>query len=327
MLSGRKKGIIVAFTLGFIAYLIDLILKNIELFTPGASTIALLLGAICTFFLSDLETGAKWNLDNLMPIIIILLGFGLNLTLLTKPEIGFLGMIVVLTAAVVSFSVCYILGKYFGLDLATSIALGTGGAICGNSAVIAVSPSLKIKEEKVAMVLAVINILGFITFLTIPIISSYLNMSEIDAGIWVGGVVHAVPQAIAGGEAVGPEGMIIATAVKLSRVSLLIFVVPICAYIGSRISQEEVKVDSKFNLPYFVPGFIISAIFSTWLLPENITTSLAGFGKYMLFPMMASVGFFINWDSIKDSASSVLFIGFIATLSMVLMTFGLISVF
>ena len=325
MLSRREKGIIVALFVGLIAFIINSILNDFELFTPGASTIALLLGAMCTFFISDLDTGGKWNIDNLMPIIIILLGFGLNLTLLTKPEIGILGLTVVLTAALVSFSVCYILGRFFGLDLATSIALGAGGAICGNSAVIAVAPSLKIKEEKVAMVLAVINILCFITFLSIPIISSYLGMSQTDAGIWAGGVVHAVPQTIAAGEAIGPEGMVIATAVKLSRVSLLILVVPICAFIGSRISQEQISENNKANLPYFVPGFIISAIFSTWFLPENVTSIFVVVGKYMLLPMMASVGFFINWDSIKASASSFLFIGFIATLTMILITFGLIQ--
>jgi len=323
----KKSGIIFALLLGIIAYALNSILVNAEIFTPGAATIAFLLGICASLRRDDLIHGGKWCVKSLMPIIIIFLGFGLNLKLLLEPEIGILGITTIISTVILSFSICYFLGRLFKLELGTLVALGAGGAICGNSAVVAVAPSLKMKEENVAMVLAVINTLCLVTFLLIPIIAMNIGMSEIDAGIWAGSVIHAVPQTIAAGEAMGSEAMIISTAVKLSRVSLLVFIVPLCAYIGNKINSEESFENKNVKIPYFIPGFLCSAILSTWFLPEETIDFLVDFGKYLLLPMMASVGFFITFDSIKASAGPVFITGLIATICMVVVSFTLIQLF
>ena len=218
------RGFLIALILSIIAYILNLFLITSNIFTPGASTLAFILGVFSATIIGDLNKGGEFLIEKLMPVVIIFLGFGLNLAIIIKPEIGFLGIVVVLIAAFVSFFTCYIFGKFFRLDLETSIALGAGGAICGNSAVMAISPSLKLKEDKIAMVLATINLLGLITFIFIPIISKIIGLSQEDAGMWIGAVVHAVPQTIAAGEAIGSEGLLVATLIKLARVSLLIFV-------------------------------------------------------------------------------------------------------
>ena len=325
MLSNRNFGIIVAFISGIVAFLIDGFLNGFEVFSPGTATIAFLIGICCSMFIEGLEEGGKWCTQNLMPIIIIFLGFGLNLKLLTNPEIGLLGVLTVVFAVMTSFFVCYFLGRLFKLELTTSIALGAGGAICGNSAVVAIAPSLKMKEENIAIVLAAINLFCLATFILIPIVANGIGMSQTNAGIWAGSVIHAVPQTIAAGEAIGDDGLIIATAVKLSRVALLIFVVPLCVYLGNKIHDEEEKYTMK--IPYFIPGFLFSAILSTWFLPESMISFFVELGKYFLFPMMAAVGFFITFENIKSSAIPVFLIGFIATVSMVLGNLVIIQLF
>ncbi len=327
MVSDKKIGIIFALVLGIIAYVVNTILINADFFTPGAATIAFLLGICASIRRDDLIHGGKWYVNSLMPIIIIFLGFGLNLKLIIKPEIGILGILTVISTVILSFSVCYFLGRLFKLELGTIVALGAGGAICGNSAVVAVAPSLKMKEENVAMVLAVINILCLVTFLLIPIIALNIGMNEIDAGIWAGSVIHAVPQTIAAGDAIGPEAMVISTAVKLSRVSLLVFIVPFCAYIGNKINPSESIEKNKTGIPYFIPGFLFAAALSTWFLPQNLIEILIAFGKYLLLPMMASVGFFISIDNFKESAAPVFITGAIATISMVVVSFCFIQLF
>ena len=58
-----------------------------------------------------------------------------------------------------------------------------------------------------------------------------------------------MPQAVAAGESIGDEALIIATAVKLARVSLLIILVPFCAWLGSRMSTEEAVAEAGFPVP------------------------------------------------------------------------------
>lgn len=322
----RKFGIFCAIIISLLAYLTNIFFNDLDI-NIGASTLALIMGAILANFTSDAEKGGKWMIKIIMPIAIILLGFGLELTSLLKSEIGPLGLFVVIITAVTSFMACYFVGKYLKLDLETSLALGTGGAICGNSAVIAVSPGLKLKEEKVGVILAIINLLGLITFFTIPVLSKLLNLTEEQAGIWAGSVIHAVPQAIAAGESIGPEAIVIATTVKLSRVSLLIIIVPLCAIIANNNKKLEGEKFKIGTIPYFVPGFIITATLSTWLMPTEISNYLASIGKILLLPLLASVGFFINKESMNDAGGPVLKVGLIATICMSISSYLVIMIF
>tara|TARA_B100000530_G_scaffold93654_2_gene57618 strand:+ start:58951 stop:59940 length:990 start_codon:yes stop_codon:yes gene_type:complete len=324
-IMNRNYGIICAILVGLFAYITNILLNDLEI-NIGASTLALILGAILANFTSNVEKGGKWLIKIIMPVAIILLGFSLNLKSFLKPEIGYLGLFVVMITAITSFMICYLIGRYMKLDLESTLALGTGGAICGNSAVIAVSPGLKLKEERVGVILAIINLLGLITFLIIPVLSKFLNLTEEQGGIWAGSVIHAVPQAIAAGEAIGPEAMVIATTIKLSRVSLLIIIVPLCAILGNNKKSEG--QDFKIGkVPYFVPGFVLTAIIATWLVPEEISNTLALIGKFMLLPLLASVGFFINKESMKNAGGPVLIVGTIATICMLISSYLTIILF
>ena len=322
----RKIGIICSIIISIIAYSMNDVFIDLDI-KIGASTLALILGALSANLVPNIEKGGKWMIKIMMPLAIILLGFALNLTSFFGSDIGYLGLIVVIITAITSFMACYFIGKYMKLDLETSLALGTGGAICGNSAVIAVSPGLKLKEEKVGVILAIINLLGLITFFIIPVLSKLLNLTEEQAGIWAGSVIHAVPQAIAAGESIGPEAIVIATTVKLSRVSLLVIIVPLCAIIANNNTKVEGEKFKIGTIPYFVPGFIITAILSTWLMPTEVSNHLASVGKILLLPLLASVGFFINKESMKDAGGPVLIVGLIATVCMLISSYLAIVIF
>ena len=322
----RKIGIICSIIISIIAYSMNNVFIDLDI-KIGASTLALILGALSANLVPNIEKGGKWMIKIMMPLAIILLGFALNLTSFFGSDIGYLGLIVVIITAITSFMACYFIGKYMKLDLETSLALGTGGAICGNSAVIAVSPGLKLKEEKVGVILAIINLLGLITFFIIPVLSKLLNLTEEQAGIWAGSVIHAVPQAIAAGESIGPEAIVIATTVKLSRVSLLVIIVPLCAIIANNKAKLEGEKFKIGTIPYFVPGFIITAILSTWLMPTEVSNHLASVGKILLLPLLASVGFFINKESMKDAGGPVLIVGLIATVCMLISSYLAIVIF
>ena len=316
----KNIGIISSIVIGSLAYIINNQFVNLGV-GIGASTLALIFGALFANLTTKVEEGGKWMIKLVMPMAIILLGFGLNIRSFFEPEIGHLGLFVMLITASTSFITCYLIGRYMKLDLETSLALGTGGAICGNSAVIAVSPSLKLKEEKVGVILAIINLLGLITFFTIPVLSKILNLTEEQGGIWAGSVIHAVPQAIAAGETIGPEAMVIATTIKLSRVSLLVIIVPLCTIIANNKTKTKGQKFEIGRIPYFVPGFVLTAILSTWVIPVELADNLASIGKLLLLPLLASVGFFINKESMRNAGGPILLVGIMATICMLISSY------
>ena len=271
--------------------------------------------------------GGKWIIGNLLPITIILLGFGLNLSIFFEDSLGQYGIIIGIISALVCLISSYFLGKLWGLEPSASLALGSGGAICGNSAVVAVSKPLKLDEEMTAVILAVINILGVITFLLIPIFSLYWGFSDIESGIWAGSTIHAVPQAVSAGEIMGEDAMIMATTVKLSRVALLAILIPIFTLIGNKISYEDNYTSEKLNVPFFVPGFVLASVISTWFLPELITEVLVDISKIFLVIIMASIGFFINRSGINEVGSKVMIIGLFSSAIMIIVSFLMITLF
>ena len=321
--SGIISGVLVASIIAIFAIIID---SNIG-FSLGSGVTAFIIGAIFVNENKNLEVGGKWIIGNLLPITIILLGFGLNLSIFFEDSLGQYGIIIGIISALVCLISSYFLGKLWGLEPSASLALGSGGAICGNSAVVAVSKPLKLDEEMMAVILAVINILGVITFLLIPVFSLYWGFSDIESGIWAGSTIHAVPQAVSAGEIMGEDAMIMATTVKLSRVALLAILIPIFTLIGNKISYEDNYASEKLNVPFFVPGFVLASVISTWFLPELITEVLVDISKIFLVIIMASIGFFINRSGINEVGSKVMIIGLFSSAIMIIVSFLMITLF
>src|SRR5690606_19367004 len=139
--------------------------------------------------------------------------------------------------------------------------LGAGTAVCGNSAIVAVAPVVSAPEEDVAASLAAVNLYGLLVMLAVPAIAAPLGMPEAHAGVWAGTTVHAVPQAISAGAAVGETAAEIATAFKLVRVAMLAPLVLLIALITARRGTSGVRF-SKL-VPWFVWGFVVASALKT----------------------------------------------------------------
>ena len=320
-----NRGVVLCIILGAIAYSLDDWLRSSDLFSLGSGTLAFVFGVICAQIISGIQLGGDFVIKKILPITIICLGFGLDLALLFGDAAGITGLMIGVTSAFFCLISSVIIGRALGMTTESSLAIGCGGAICGNSAVVAVSSSLRVRKELLAIILATINILGVLTFISIPIFSAVLGLEEASAGIWAGSTIHAVPQAISAGEAIGGEGVIMATTVKLSRVALLIVIIPLCAIVGSS-SDEGNRLENPLSkIPYFLPGFILAAILATWFLPESYSETLAFMAKISLSPIMASIGFFLSFEGIGNEGGKIFAIG--ATSSAAMLIFSLISIY
>ena len=323
--GGLNRGIALCIILGIIAYLLDGWLQSSDLFSLGSGTLAFILGGICARLITGIQSGGDWMIRKILPITIICLGFGLDLTLLFGDGAGRIGLMIGVSSAFFCLVSSVFIGRVLGVGTDSSLAIGCGGAICGNSAVVAVSSPLRIRQDVLAIILATINILGVVTFITIPIFSTILGLEEASAGIWAGSTIHAVPQAISAGEAIGGEGTIMATTIKLSRVGLLVVIVPLCAIVGGSYQKRDYLQNPLSKIPYFLPGFILAAVVATWLMPADYSDPLADLAKFSLAPIMASIGFFLSIEGVGNEGARIFAIGAISSGTMVL--FSLLSIY
>jgi len=311
----RTRSVFAITTVSLLAILIDYLLDARDIFSLGAGTIGFLLGLLLASFIAIEPSERKYAIDSILPASIVLLGFGLDMALLSSGDLGIAGLASILIAITVAFITTMIMGKILGIDTPQSFALGAGGAICGTSAVLAVAPSLRLGSAKTGAIVVVVNLLGLATFLSVPILAHLFEMSDSTAGIWAGSTVHAVPQAIAAGEALGGDALSLASGTKLTRVLGLLLVVPIASFFaehkGTTLKDEGQR---KANIPLFLPGFIFASILATTLMPTQMTTQLEGFGSKLLVPVLVLIGSSIDLKELPEAAGPILWAGVVSTI-------------
>ena len=314
-----NRDLLVVFALAAAGWGLSAVLLERDFFSPGASAIAMFAGMGVALATGGDFIGSRAVVKRLLPFAIVLLGFELDLSVIGGADIGTIGLFAILATVTMSFLVAAIGAKWLSIGAPLGVTLGAGGAICGNSAVLALAPSLRLKPEDIAVVLAAINLLGLIMFFVVVGISDALQLDPIAAGLWAGAAIHAVPQAIAAGEAIGPEGVAVATAVKLSRVSLLVIVVPLFGILGRQLSRDD-SVDTgatnwktALRLPLFVPGFVVAVIVGNLLLPEEAADGLGYSGRLALLPVLAAVGLAVTRTTLQQTGGRVFLVGAIST--------------
>ncbi len=287
--------------LNFVIAIVSLYLYKTELNSKlhiSSLLFAILIGMLVANFTKiaqrdDVQAGIKFSSKKILRLGIILIGFKLTLTELSK--LGYKGIIFIAILVPITLFVTLWLGKKIGLSRGMSICLAAGTSICGASAIAAVGPIVDADEKDVAFGIGAITFFGTIAMFAFPAIfrAFGLDANANFYGAWVGSSLPEVAEVVAAGGAVGStvaESMAILT--KLTRV---LFLVPVS--IGFTLWNSE-KKESKVEIPWYVIAFVGVVIFNSFdLLPKDVLVRVKDFGNLILTVAMASLGLKTN---IKD---------------------------
>jgi len=228
--------------------------------------LALLLGFIIAQTIEN--PFEKWNsaaTNWLLKSSIVLLGFGMNLH--KAFEAGKTGFIFTIFSIVITLIVGWLLGKRLGVDSKTSFLISSGTAICGGSAIAAVSPILQANEKQMSVSLGTVFILNSIALLLFPVIGHLLNMSEHQFGLWAAVAIHDTSSVVGAASKYGQESLQVATTVKLARALYIIPLSLLTAYFYK-------SGNSKIKIPYFIGLFIITMVIGTYFPAFTSTYSI-----------------------------------------------------
>ncbi len=257
--------------------------------------LALLLGFIIAQTIEN--PFEKWNsaaTNWLLKSSIVLLGFGMNLH--KAFEAGKTGFIFTIFSIVITLFVGWLLGKRLGVDSKTSFLISSGTAICGGSAIAAVSPILQANEKQMSVSLGTVFILNSIALLFFPVIGHLLNMSEHQFGLWAAVAIHDTSSVVGAASKYGHESLQVATTVKLARALYIIPLSLLTAYFYK-------SGNSKIKIPYFIGLFIITMVIGTYfpaftstysilviLAKKGLTITLFLIGSSLSIKKLKSVG-------------------------------------
>lgn len=163
-------------------------------------------------------------------------------------------------------------------------------AICGASAALAIAAALpkgSVRDEDVARTVAGITIIGTIAMLTLPSLGLWLELSDSEIGILLGGTIHEVAQAVASGFAVSDDVGKVATIVKLLRVACLGLVV-----VGVGMAARRNGQTAGTPAP-ILPGFLIAfamlaAVNSIGFVPAPAAAVAAEASRWCLLVAIAA---------------------------------------
>jgi uncharacterized integral membrane protein (TIGR00698 family) len=192
----------------------------------------------------------------LLQASVVALGFGMNVH--TAMQAGKEGVLFTIASISGTMVFGYFMGKWLKIEKKTSYLISAGTAICGGSAIAAISPVIKAEEKQMSVGLGCVFILNAIALLVFPAIGHYFNLSQTQFGLWCAIAIHDTSSVIGAASKYGPHALEVATTVKLARA---LWIIPV-AFISTFIFNNKSK---KISIPYFIGLFIIAMVANTYL--------------------------------------------------------------
>ena len=237
----------------------------------------------------------------LLAYSIVGLGFGINLNEAIEVSKNGLGLIVVSITATLALG--WIISKRLKLDKKTGYLISAGTAICGGSAIAAVSPAIDADNDQTSVALATIFILNSIALFVFPVIGHLLEMSQHAFGVWSAIAIHDTSSVVGAVSAYGEEALVTATTLKLSRA---LWIVPI-AFFSTLIFKGNRK---KISIPLFIVFYCV-AISIAHFLPQFSDTYQVVFemSKRLLVLCLFLIGSTITLKKIKNAGAKPMILG------------------
>lgn len=191
----------------------------------------------------------------LLKLSVIGLGFGVNI--IEVIEIGRSSLFLTLISIAVTIGLGMSLGRILKIPANTRVLISFGTAICGGSAIAAMAPVIKAREEEIAVSLATVFTLNAVALILFPPLGHLLAMDQHQFGLWAALVIHDTSSVVGASAAFGAMALTVGTTAKLTR-ALWIAPYTLAASIFC-------KSGERVGIPLFIIGFIAAALIHSWL--------------------------------------------------------------
>lgn len=284
----------------------------------GGPVFGIIFGMILTQFINtsnSLKSGITFTSKKILQYAVILLGFGLNLSVIL--ETGTQSLPIILSTISTSLVVAYLLYRLMKVHERTAILIGVGSSICGGSAIAAAAPVIDADDEEVAQSISVIFLFNVIAALIFPTLGTILGMSTEGFGLFAGTAINdtsSVTAAAAAWDGMHPasNALEIATIVKLTRT---LAIIPICLGLAYIRTKKERQADSKVSIkkifPMFILYFLLASVLTTvFNLPTSVTAPIKDVSKFFIIMAMSAIGLNTNIVKLIKTGGKPILLGF-----------------
>lgn len=284
-----------------------ILLLIIPFFSPA---MALFLGLIVALTIGNpFKVHNKIFTKILLQASVVGLGFGMNLT--EALEAGKSGIVFTIFSILITMSLGLWLTKLLKIDRNIGMLISGGTAICGGSAIAALSPVINAKDSDMTVSLGTIFMLNAAALFIFPVLGEWLAMNDTQFGYWCAIAIHDTSSVVGAAATRSEEALQIATTTKLIR-ALWIIPLSLCVALFYNRKKGDNSTASKISIPWFIFLYIVAMIIATYI-PQGAaiyakTVSIAKMGMiYTLF----LIGTGLSWESIKEVGFRPILLGII----------------
>ena len=267
-----------------------------------SSPLALVLGfLLATLGLVPSELNLAKLTKKLLAYSIVGLGFGIQFQQALQVTSDGIGLIIATIFGTLFFG--WWAAKAFKLDVKTGYLISSGTAICGGSAIAAVSPAIKADDQQIGISLATIFVLNSIALFVFPVIGHALNLDQHTFGTWAAIAIHDTSSVVGAASAYGEEALTTATTLKLARA---IWIIPVALFSAFLFRSDSKKI----TIPYFILFYCVAIAISD-LVPQYdaIYQTIFDIAKRTLVICLFLIGCSISIEKLKVSGPRPLIFG------------------
>ena len=272
-------------------FVVGFLLAFLSIFI-GSPLIALLMGSLLVIVFKFPNDYIERSVaTNLLQAGIILIG--LTISASTALEVTFKYFPYVSVFVLIIFFMGLLLADLFKIEKKLGILLASGTAICGATAMVAISPLIKAKSKDLLVALAIIFIFNAFAIGVLPLVGIKLSMSSESFGAWSSMAVHDTSSVIGTAIAFGGSALETATTLKLSRT---IWLIPLIIILGTFYPSK-----SRAKFPIFISLFIAAiAVGSIFNLSQETINLIDTTGTIFLISALFCLGTQISLETIKE---------------------------
>ena len=280
----------------------------------GAPVLAIVFGVLIRSFYTlpeSLKPGITYSAKKVLQGAIIVSGFGLSLVVVANT--GLKTLPVTLVTIAVALVLAPIVGRMLRLHSVLQQLVGVGTAICGASAIAALSTVIEPGEEEIALAIATVFFYNIAAVLVFPPLGHLLSLSQEAFGTWAGTAINDTSSVVAAGYVYGPQAGEHATIVKLARATLILPIVAVFAFLRARQQRAAgAHVPWKKIAPWFILWFLLAALINTLgAIPASWHGGITFVAAFLISMALAAIGLQTQLVRLVRSGAKPLALGFV----------------
>lgn len=265
---------------------------------------ALFCGILFAFLKIEKPFEFKRYSSPLLQYSVVLMGFDMSLQQVI--EVSSKGILLTACSVLLVFLFGMLSGKWLKVDRNTAMLISSGTAICGGSAIAAVSPIINAKDNQISFALTVVFVLNAIALFIFPPLGHALNMEETNFGYWAAIAIHDTSSVVGAGAAYGNEALQTAVAVKLART---LWIIPL-SFLVLWLNRRNNAVKGKVKIPWFILYFVLAILIAAFL-PQGqaVYEQLAFLGRRGMVVALFLIGCGFSFEDLKRAGLKSFLLG------------------